>query len=134
MNELLTIPYDDWRVVTLLQLALFLLNFLLAYVTVQYSVPSSVDKEAEADFRKIKDRANEKIQFMLEQVQNAKQALVLEIMKYSAPSSVDKEAGAEIHKTIDRTNEKLQLMLEQLQNETQEFVLEMMKYSALSSL
>jgi len=93
MNELLTIPYNDWRVVTLLQLALFLLNFLLTYVTVQYSVPSSVDKEAEAEFRKIKDRANEKIQFMLEQVQNAKQALVLEIMKYSAPSSVTRKLG-----------------------------------------
>jgi hypothetical protein len=54
MNELQTARYD-WLVVTILQFALFLLNIALAFVTVKYSAPSSVDKEDKAEIHKMKD-------------------------------------------------------------------------------
>jgi maltodextrin utilization protein YvdJ len=89
MNELLTTLYNNWRVVTLLQLALFLLllDIALSFVTAKYSAPSSVDKEAKAEIHKMKDRANElmlaneELQLMLEQLRGEKQELVLKTME-----------------------------------------------------
>jgi len=114
MNELLTTLYNNWRVVTLLQLALFLLllDIALSFVTAKYSAPSSVDKEAKAEIHKMKDRANElmlaneELQLMLEQLRGEKQELVLKTM----------EALAQKDEEIEELQVKLQEKQVSVQN------------------